>query len=118
MQTNNTLDQIADRIIISYCEEDLCNHISHRTLEHLKDVVENPKPHKELFDALFKALEPHEEKFVAMLKGVWDEERRIIVANIKKLKKAYRGKDPEDDVSQLLFPQREMEKRIGRPWEQ
>jgi len=110
--SDNQIDNLADRVIISYCEDDLRNHISNKTRENLKEALETPaQPHKELFDALFKALDPHEKKFAAMLKMIWEEERRIVVANIRKLKKAYR-KDPEDDVNQLLFPQKEMEGRV------
>jgi len=114
--TDSQIDNLADSIIISYCEEDLRNYISYETRKNLKDAIETQEtpaqPHKELFDALFKALDPHEKKFAAMLKMIWEEERRIVVANIRKLKKAYR-KDPEDDVNQLLFPQKEMEGRVA-----
>lgn len=112
--TSSQIDHLADHIIISYCEDDLRNLISYETRKNLKEALETPpQPHKELFDALFKALDPHETKFTAMLKAIWEEERRIVVANIKKLKKAYRGKDADDTVSQLLFPQREMERRVA-----
>lgn len=112
--TDSQIDHLADHVIISYCEDEIRNHISYETLKNLKDAVETPpQPHKELFDALFKALDPHEKKFTSMLKSVWEEERGIVVANIKKLKKAYRGKDADDTVNQLLFPQREMEARVA-----
>ena len=111
--TDSQIDSLAERIIISYCVENIRDYISLEAKKVIKEALETPpQPHKELFDALFKALDPHEKKFASMLKGIWEEERRIVVANIKKLKKAYR-KDPEDDVNQLLFPQKEMEGRVA-----
>ena len=38
---------------------------------------------------LFEAIEPFEKRYAAFLRTTWEEERKIIVANIRKLKKAY-----------------------------
>ena len=48
-----------------------------------------------------------------MVRGIWDEERRIIIANLKKLKKAYIDK-AGDKVDQILYPQKEMEKKLAK----
>ncbi len=42
--------------------------------------------HEVYFDVLFKALAPWERRYKSMLARVWDQERRIVLANLKKLK--------------------------------
>ncbi len=62
------------------------------------------------FEKLFKSLIPYEKKFKAMLHGIWEEERKIIVANIKKMRKAYLKKDA---IDQLLYPKSTFEKKLS-----
>jgi len=45
-----------------------------------------------------------------MLYGIWEEERKIIVANIKKMRKAYLRKDA---IDQLLYPRSTYEKKLS-----
>jgi len=45
-----------------------------------------------------------------MVKGVWEEEKRIIVANLKKMKKAWLTKDKVDEV---LYPVGIFEKKLA-----
>jgi len=66
--------------------------------------------HDALFTALFKSLAPFENKFQAMLKRIWDEEKRILVANLKKMKKAWLHKDKIDDI---LYPTAIFEKKLA-----
>jgi len=54
--------------------------------------------HDALFNARDKSLAPYEKKFKAMLKRIWAEEERILIANIKKMKKAWLHKDKVDDI--------------------
>jgi SPP1 gp7 family putative phage head morphogenesis protein len=59
-----------------------------------------------MLDKLYKAIEPYERKFGKFIQSIWDEEERIILANLKKLKKAYRvSKDADDVVDNILYPQ-------------
>jgi len=63
-----------------------------------------------MFEKLFKSLAPHEKKFVAMLHSIWGDECKIIIANIKKMKKSYLKKDA---IDQLLYPRGEFEKKLS-----
>jgi len=63
-----------------------------------------------LFEKLFKSLVPYEKKFMAVLHSIWEEERKIIIANIKKMKKAYLTKDA---IDQLLYPRSAAEKKLS-----
>jgi len=74
------------------------------------ELKENVYPHQEFFDVLFKALDPYEKKFANMVKGIWEEERKIIVANIKKMRKAYLRKDA---IDQLLYPMATAVKKLS-----
>ena len=83
------------------------------TINYLKEALkEDDKKlvHDALFNALFKAINPFEKKFEAMLKGVWNEEKRILVANLKKMKKAWLTKDKVDDI---LYPVAIFEKKLA-----
>ena len=61
--------------------------------------------HEVWFAVLFKALAPWERKYKAMLARVWDEERRIVIANLKKLK-AHHGKAPDNLIDSILYPKK------------
>ena len=55
---------------------------------------------------LFKALAPWERRYETMLRGVWDEERRIVIANLRKLTpKAQAAKD-SSLIDSILYPVR------------
>jgi SPP1 gp7 family putative phage head morphogenesis protein len=64
-----------------------------------------PISHEVYFDVLFKALAPWERRIIAMLAVIWDEERRIILANLKKLKPTTpKAKAPQGIIDSLLYP--------------
>jgi len=121
MLTPESQDKLAEQIAQDYiqhqCECVACETISKRLarfmLQRLRKDTEDQEAkdkHDEFFGALFKAIEPYERRMGAMLQGVWDEERRIIIANLKKTKKAWRTKDKIDNI---LYPVSIMEKKIA-----
>ena len=108
--SDSQIDHIADRIITSYCYDEICNHIS----KIVQKDAQSSHPHKEFFDVLYKALESHEKRFATGIKEIWRGHERIIVANIKKLKKAYMGKQHEETINSLLYPQSEAERDLAK----
>lgn len=109
--------QVASEVIYSKLEKATIDHLTNEIMENvskeLLDVsivyIEEMKRNL-LFETLYKALVPYEKKFVTMLKGIWEEERKIIVANIKKMRKAYLRKDA---IDQLLYPRAVAEKKLS-----
>ena len=82
-------------------------------VSQLKEALEEDgkkQAHDTFFNALFKAIEPYEQKFQEMIIAIWQEQERIIVANLKKLKKAWLRKDIFDDVS---YPSGMYEKKVA-----
>ena len=123
-------EELADEYICSVCskstKEVLHNKLKQALQKELEQATEaqteeakeaeKKARHDRIFNALFKRLEPHEAKFADMLKGVWEKERKIIISNLKKLKKAYHPqatKDPEDTVDQILYPTVEFEAELS-----
>lgn len=62
------------------------------------------------FDKLFKSLVGYEKRFKIMLRGIWEEERKIIIANLKKMKKMWLKKDA---IDQILYPKSQFEKKLS-----
>jgi len=112
--TNPTLaHKIADRYICECCHEDVVEELAAKIARRTKgETADNP--HQAMFDTLYKSLEPYEKKFAEMINGIWEKERKILIANIKKLKKAYIiGKDNEDIVDHIIYPVAGFEKEIA-----
>ncbi len=70
------------------------------------------RPNNPVFLPLYSRLFPHERRFKRFIKGVWEEERKIIIANLRKLKKAVKAK-PEDIVDSVLYPQAKFQEEIS-----
>ena len=113
----NPIDALATAI----AKEHLCDCCRHEAVADLTDEVERgiearirvaptPSIHKAHFEALTKALEKHEGRYIKMLRGVWKAEERIILANLKKLKKAWRQKDKVDSV---LYPKAQFTEQLA-----
>ena len=115
------IDHLAQEIAES-CLRDICCDGAHSAIAHsvrtelkstLPEVIRDAileEQRKLFFDALYKALGPHEKRFQEMVRGIWAEEERIIVANLKKLKKSHMRKDA---VDQVMYPAKEMEKKLA-----
>jgi SPP1 gp7 family putative phage head morphogenesis protein len=106
----------ATRVLVELCRDSAITRISALAFEAvLKQELEeqNPTLHAELFDAIFKAIAPHERKFRQMLRGIWAEERAIVLANIRKLRKAYLAKDEGDTADSLLYPKLRFTRKVA-----
>ena len=66
--------------------------------------------HDALFNGRDKSIAPFEKKFRTMLKRIWGEEEKILIANIKKMKKAWLHKDKIDDI---IYPVGVFEKKLA-----
>lgn len=118
--TNELAEKMAKQILVHNIKKEFVGILEHskstlskKLLQMIKEALkEDDKKlaHDILFNALFKAISPYEKKFEAMLKGIWDEERRILVANLKKMKKAWLHKDKIDDV---MYPTAVFEKKLA-----
>ena len=123
-------EELADEYICAVCGKATLDYLKHTLKQAVIEEIEQATEaqteeakeaekkarHDRIFNALFKRLEPHEAKFATMLKGVWEQERKIIISNLKKLKKSYSPatqKDPEDTVDQILYPTVEFEKELS-----
>ena len=121
IKMTNPIDHLAQEIAES-CLRDICCDGAHSAIAHsvcaelkstLPEVIREAileEQRKLFFEALYKALEPHEKRFQEMVRGIWAEEERIIVANLKKLKKSHMRKDA---VDQVMYPAKEMEKKLA-----
>jgi len=109
--------QVASEVIYSKLEKATIDYLTNEIMEtaskELLDIslvyIEELK-RKVFFEKLFKSLASHEKKFMAMLRSIWEVERKIIVANIKKMRKAYLRKDA---IDQLLYPRAVAEKKLS-----
>ena len=108
---------IADEYICSCCKGAVRKHLGPAVIEEVQAQLTAhaaADKRKRYFDALYKSLEPWEERFATLLRRHWREEERIILANLKKLKKAWLVKDAADDMlDQIMFPEEEFERRIA-----
>ena len=114
-----SLDQLANRIayecLCEYCQEVVSQDVKDQIVKLVKEeliinVDEKKRKHDEFFGALFKAISPYKKEFEDMIKAIWDEEERIIIANLKKMKKAWMTKDK---IDQLLYPVGVFEKKLA-----
>lgn len=114
-----TTEQLAKRVahecLCEYCQEVVSRDIKGRIIKLVKQEVESgadekKKKHDEFFGALFKAIAPYERKIKAMIEGIWKEEQAIILANLKKMKKAWMTKDK---IDQVLYPVAVFEKKLA-----
>jgi SPP1 gp7 family putative phage head morphogenesis protein len=99
-------DEIADLLIRQNCTSEAYAALRNHLLENEYKQV----GHQEYFDALFKALAPHEKWIKAMLHEIWEKERKVILANLKKLRKGYLKKDIIDNI---LYPRSEFIRELS-----
>ena len=101
--TNSLATDIAAQHLCDCCVDAICHDVETR----MKGAADSP--HAALFEALFKATDQYEKEFIVMINAHWERERKIIVANLKKLKKAYVvSKDADDIIDQILPPEGDM----------
>jgi len=109
--TDRLAMQIADKYIRYYCVKQVREALKDHFCQRIKEELESKRqPNQALFDILFKALDSHKKRFSAMLVVVWSEQRKIIIANLKKLKKAQLT---ISNIDSVLYPGKPFEKRIA-----
>lgn len=96
-----TVDYVTNEITINVAKELL--DISVVYVDELKRNL--------FFEKLFKSLESHEKKIGTMIMGIWEQERKIIISNLKKMKKTWLAKDA---VDQILYPRKQFEVKIAK----
>lgn len=108
------IDSIADAMIRAICGAEAEEMIRHKLTLALSPSGER-KPvriaHAAYFDAEFKRLGPYERRWKSMLRTLWADEQAIILANLKKLKKAQLGKGVSDNI---MYPQMPFKNRLSK----
>jgi len=114
---NFLTSELAEKVAVEVCKPIIINEatviLRQMLIDSLKEAAkedDKKQAHDMLFNALFKAISPYEKKFETMLKRIWDEEKRILVANLKKMKKAWLQKDKVDSI---LYPTAVFEKKLA-----
>jgi len=100
---------MAEDIVGWWREMGIIDDVAKELLDNIMPSV-NEFQHLAHFEKLFKSLLPWERKYKAMLRTVWAKEEKIIVANLKKMKKAWLQKDKIDEI---LYPQAQFEKELS-----
>lgn len=112
--TESLATEVAMEVILSSCEEAVRERIADSLSKELQDILvtyTNEAKRSAFFERLLKSFSSHERKFASMMQGIWEEQRRIIVANLKKMKKAWLQKGKIDE---LLYPRKQFEQKIAK----
>ena len=108
MSLHKLASDIADRVICSHCEHGAKLAIADSMFQALgftRDKRKRRRPRRPNWTARDRFLAPHEKRFGTMLKGVWDEERRVIIGNMRKYPlKGIMRKDGLSPVDNWLYP--------------
>jgi len=111
---SSDIDSIADAMIRAICGTEAEEMIRHKlTLAVSPDGERKPTriAHAVYFDVLFKRLGPYERRWKSMLRSIWADEQAVILANLKKLKKAHARKGQTD---QVMYPQASFKNRLAK----
>ena len=115
--TDDLAAEVAEEVICTCCADNAVEHIAHKIATDVKKellgislVAVNELKRRARFEKLFKSLVPYEKLYKTMLAGVWAKQEKIIIANLKKMKKAWLSKDKIDD---LLYPVSQFEKELS-----
>lgn len=102
--------EIIERSCYDACINSLSQEIIRRVIEKQDEANEKKAikiKHDIFFGKLFKAVAGYERKFQAMITGIWEQEQKIIIANLKKYHKYYHKQG-----EQYLYPQAYFERVI------
>lgn len=111
---NHDVNAIADVMIRAICGAEAEEMIRHRLTLAISPSGERMPSriaHAAYFDVLFKRLGPYERRWKAMLRSLWADEQAVILANLKKLKKAQLCKSRTDNV---MYPQASFKNRLAK----
>lgn len=78
----NLIDRMADEVIAGACADEIAAKVKAEL-----DIL-TPDDSK-VFDALYKRLAPWDKRLKDAIDKIWESQRKIILANLKKLKKGY-----------------------------
>ncbi|MBA7546666.1 hypothetical protein ES705_39058 [subsurface metagenome] len=112
--TDSLAAEVAMEVILSSCEKKVRERLASEIGKELQDILAtyaNEAKRTVFFEKLLSSLSSHEGKFASMMQGIWEEQRRIVVANLKKMKKAWLQKDKIDE---LLYPRKQFEQKIAK----
>lgn len=101
------VSEIADLAIEGICRDEAFHALTEAILAH-KDLR-----HEEYFAQLFKSLAPFEVAWQIFLRAIWDEERRIVLANLKHSKR-WSGKLSVGQIDSLLYAKSEFIKKLSK----
>ena len=106
------IDTIADALIRSVCGAE-AEAMIRTKLTKAADGETRPSriSHAAFFSVEFKRLAPYETRWKSMLRSLWADEERIILANLKKLKKGMGRKGLADNI---MYPQAPFTKRLSK----
>lgn len=115
--SDSLVTKVAEELVCTCCADYVEEHIADKIVDcTIKELLDNIMPSVNeikrlaLFEKLFKSLKPYEKQYKTMLATVWEKERKIIVSNIKKMKKAWLKKDTIDEI---LYPVGPFEKGLA-----
>jgi len=110
--------QMASEVIYSKLRTAAIDYLANEIMNGVsKELLDIPVTYiaelnrKLFFEKLFKSLESHEKKIGTMIMGIWEEERKIIISNLKKMKKTWLEKDV---IDQILYPRKQFEVKIAK----
>jgi len=115
--TNSLATHLAAQHLCDCCVDAICRDVETRMKRASTDTYDverrmkraSTETHDALFESLFKATDQYEAEIIATMNAHWERERKIIIANLKKLKKAYVvSKDADDIIDQILPPEGDM----------
>ncbi len=118
MTLSRLASDIADRVIHTHCEheaksaigEALFNALGFYRVEGKRRRLRRPN-----WRARDRFLAPYEKQFGKMLKAVWDDERRVVLANMRKYPlKGIVGKEGPSPIDNWLYPSTRYTAKLSR----
>jgi SPP1 gp7 family putative phage head morphogenesis protein len=108
------IDAIADATIRAICGAEAEEMIRHKLRLAVSPSGERTPvriAHAAYFDVEFKRLAPYERRWKLMLRALWADEQAIILANLKKLRKAQVRKGASDNI---MYPASQFKNRLSK----
>jgi len=116
--SDSLANRVASEVVCARLRDAVIGHVTNEIAENVsKELLDVSLAHiaemkrSLFFGGLFKSLVQHEKKIASTLRGIWEEQRKIVIANLKKMKKAWLQKDT---VDQLLYPRKQSEAKIAK----
>jgi len=107
------LNELANELATDVLKGHLCEAIKESIAEEIKKQILEEDSRQAHFEKLFKRIARHEPKIKEMLIGIWKEEEKILVANLKKLKKYFSQRKDESMIDMVMYPRAEFETKLS-----